>query len=100
MVDGGSHRAGRGQRLVAYFSLETVNLDGLDIKTQAFLLVGQKVLDILALIALELDCAIAGKLLLDHFEDLLLVELLRQALDRGQCLATIALYVVSALQLE
>jgi hypothetical protein len=110
MVDGGSHRAGRGQRLVAYFSLETVNLDGLDIKTQAFLLVGQKVLDILALIALELDhlshlgvgddSAIAGKLLLDHFEDLLLVELLRQALDRGQCLATIALYVVSALQLE
>ena len=95
---------------MAYLSLEAVDLDGLDIKTKAFLLVGQKVLDILALIALELDHlshlgvgddgAIAGELLLDHFEDLLLVELLRQALDRGQCLATIALYVVSALRFK
>ena len=110
MVDDRSHGAGRGQRLMAYFSLEAVDLDGLDIKTQALLLVGQKVLDILALIALELDHlshlgvgddgAIAGELLLDHFEDLLLVELLRQALDRGQCLATIALCVVSALQFK
>jgi hypothetical protein len=110
MVVDRSHRAERGQRLMAYFSLEAVDLDGLDIKTKALLLVGQEVLDILALIALELDHlshlgvrddgAIAGELLLDHFEDLLLVELLRQALDRGQRLATIALYVVSALQFK
>ena len=95
---------------MAYLSLEAVDLDGLDIKTKALLLVCQKVLDILALIALELDHlshlgvsddgAIAGELFLDHFEDLLLVELLRQALDRGQCLATIALYVVSALRFK
>lgn len=69
------------------------HLDGLRIKPQALLLVGQEVLDILALVALELDdfahlgvCdygAIAGKLLLDHLEDLLLVEFLWQSLDRG-----------------
>src|SRR5690242_2651705 len=94
------HRAKRGQWLMACFGLETVDLDGLNVKTKALLLVCQEILNILALIALELDHlshlgvgnngAIAGKLLLDHFEDLLLVELLRQALDRSQRLATIA----------
>ena len=69
------------------------HLDGLRIKSQAVLLVRQEVLDILALVALELNDlahlrvgdyrAIAGKLLLDHLEDLLLVEFLGQSLDRG-----------------
>jgi hypothetical protein len=68
-------------------SLETVDLDGLAIKAQALLLVGQEVLNILALVSLQLDhlshlsvcddSAIAGKLLLDDFENLLLIELLR-----------------------
>jgi len=83
-----------------YPRLETVDLDGLGIQLQPFL-IGQKLLHILALIALQLDHlahlrvvdngAIAGELLLDHLEDLLLVELLRQALDGGQGFATIAL---------
>jgi hypothetical protein len=82
------------------------HLDGLRIKTKALLLVGQEVLDILALISLELDdlthlgvCdygSIAGEFLLDDLEDLLLVELLRQALNGSQGLASIALCVVSA----
>ena len=82
------------------------HLDGLRIKTKALLLVGQEVLDILALISLELDdlthlgvCdygSIAGELLLDDLENLLLVELLRQALDGSQGLASIALCVVLA----
>jgi hypothetical protein len=84
-----------------------VDLYRLDIKTKAILLVGKEILYILALVALELDHlshlgvgddgAIAGELLLDHFEDLLLVELLGQALDRGQGLATIAFWCSSAL---
>jgi hypothetical protein len=72
---------------IAYSTrLEAVNLDGLAIKAEAFLLVGQEVHYILALIALQLDhlshltvCddgAIASKLLLDDFENLLLVKLL------------------------
>lgn len=78
------------------------HLDGLRIQAQPLLLVGHKVLDVLALIALELnhlahfrvgdDGAIAGKLLLDHFENLLLVEFFRQALHRRQGLAAIALW--------
>lgn len=77
------------------------HLDRLRVKTKTFLLVGHEVLDVFALIALELNHlahlgvgdngAIAGKLLLDHFEDLLLVELLGQALHRGQGLTSIAL---------
>ena len=73
--------------------LETVDLDGLHIKTQALLLIRHEVLNILALIALELnhlahlrvgdDSAIASELLLDDFENLLLVEFFRQTLDRG-----------------
>lgn len=69
-----------------------MDLDRLCVKTKALLLVCQKILDVLALVALQLDHlshlgvgndgAITGELLLDHFKDLLLVELLRQALDR------------------
>ena len=72
--------------------LETVDLDSLGIKTQALFLVRQEILHIFALVSLQLDHlshlrvgndgAIAGELLLDHFEDLLLVEFLGQALDR------------------
>jgi hypothetical protein len=86
--------------------LEAMDLDSLDIKPQALLLIRQKVLHILALVSLQLyhlshvgigdDGAIAGELLLDHFEDLLLVEFLGQALDRGQGFATIALCAGSA----
>jgi len=78
-----------------------VNLNGLRIQLQPFLLISQEFLHILALVALELDHlahlrvvddgAIAGEFLLDHFENLLLVELFGQALHRGQGLATIAL---------
>jgi hypothetical protein len=89
--------------------LETVDLDSLDFKTQAVFLVRQEILHILALISLQLDHlshlalgvddgAIASELLLDDFEDLLLVEFLGQALDRGQGLATIALWWASALR--
>ena len=77
------------------------HLDGLRIKTKALLLVGQEVLDILALISLELDdlthlgvCdygSIAGEFLLDDLENLLLVELLRETLDSRQGLTTVAL---------
>ena len=69
-----------------------MDLDGLSIKPKALLLVGQEVLNIFALVTLELDHlahlrvsddgAIAGELLLDHFEDLLLVEFLGEALHR------------------
>lgn len=82
------------------------HLDRLNIETKSLLLVGQEVLDVFALIALELDDfahlgiaydgAIAGKLLFDHFEDLLLVKLLGETLDGRQCLAAIALCGVLA----
>jgi len=81
--------------------LETVDLDGLGIKLQPFLLVDEEFLHIFTLIALKLDHlahlgvnddgAIAGELLLDDLEDLLLVKLLRQSLDSSQGLAAIAL---------
>ena len=81
------------------FSCRT-HLNGLGIQLQPFLLIGQEFLHILALIALELDHlahlrvvddgAIAGEFLLDHFKDLLLIELFGQALHRGQGLTTIA----------
>ena len=48
-------------------------------------------LDHLAHFAVVDDGAIAGEFLLDDLEDLLLVELFGQALDRGQSLTTIAL---------
>jgi hypothetical protein len=82
------------------FSLEAVDLYSLCIELEA-ILGDEKLLNILALISLQLnhlahltvvdDRAIASELLLDDFEDLLLVELLGQALDCGQSLATIAL---------
>jgi len=82
-------------------SLETVDLDGLRIKLEAFLLVNEEFLNILALIALELDHlshlsviddgAIAGKLFLDDLENLLLIEFLRKTLNGGQGFTTIAL---------
>lgn len=82
--------------------LETVDLDGLRIELQPLLLISQELLHIFTLIPLKLDHlahlrvvddgSIAGELLLDHLEDLLLVELLGQALDSGQRLATIAFW--------
>jgi hypothetical protein len=69
------------------------HLDSLCIKTQSLLLISKEVLHVLTLVALELnylthlcigdDSAIAGKLLLDHLEDLLLVEFFGQSLDCG-----------------
>jgi hypothetical protein len=77
-------------------------LYGLCVKFEAILR-DQELLNIFALITLQLDhlahltvvddCAIASELLLDHLQDLLLIELLRQALNCGQSLATIALYI-------
>jgi len=81
--------------------LEPMDLDGLGIELQSFLLVDQEFLNILTLITLKLDHlahlrvvddgAIAGEFLLDHLEDLLLVELFGQTLHRSQGLTTIAL---------
>jgi hypothetical protein len=86
------------------------HLDGLSIKTKSLLLVGQEVLDVFALITLELDDfahlgvahdgSITGKLLFDHFEDLLLVKFLGKTLDGRQGLAAIALCGVLALVLS
>jgi hypothetical protein len=77
-----------------------VYLYGLCIELEA-ILGDEELLNILALISLQLnhlahltvvdDRAIASELLLDDLKDLLLVELLGQALDCGQSLATIAL---------
>lgn len=81
--------------------LEPVDLDGLGIKLESLLLVGQELLDILSLVSLQLnhlahlsvrdDGAIASEFLLDDLENLLLVELLGKTLNSGQSLATIAL---------
>jgi len=81
--------------------LETVDLNGLGIKLQTFLLVGEELLNILALISLKLnhlahlsidnDSAIASELLFNDLEDLLLVKFLGEALDSRQSLTTIAL---------
>jgi len=80
--------------------LETMNFDGLSIQFEA-IFGDQKLLNIFALITLKLnhlthltvrdDCAIASELLLDDLEDLLLVKLLWETLDRSQSLTTIAL---------
>lgn len=93
-----------------YERLETVDLDGLGIQLEALLLVDKEFLHILALVSLQLnhlshlgvddDCSIAGKLLLDHLEDLLLVELLGQSLDCGQGLASIPLCGVMLASLQ
>lgn len=81
-------------------SLETVHLDGLRIKLEALLLVDEEFLNILALVSLKLDdlahlgvvhdSAIAGKLLLDDLQDLLLIEFFGKSLNSGQGLASIA----------
>jgi len=81
--------------------LETVDLNGLGIKLQTLLLVGEELLNILALISLKLnhlshlsindDGAIASELLLDDLEDLLLIEFFGETLDSSQSLTTIAL---------
>ncbi|KAB8356450.1 hypothetical protein FH972_024033 [Carpinus fangiana] len=94
VVAGGGRGEGGGRSF-----LKAVDLDGLAVEGEAILLIGEKFLDVLALVALQLDHlahlgvdddgAIAGKLLLDDLENLLLVKLLGQALDRGQSLATI-----------
>jgi len=78
-----------------------MDLDSLGIKLQTLFLVGEELLNILALISLELnhlshlsinnDGAIASELLFDDLEDLLLIELFWKTLDSGQCLTTIAL---------
>lgn len=97
--------------------LESMDLDGLGIKLKTFLLIGQKLLNILALVSLQLnhlahlgivdDGAIASwvtlvklddlnsreehtEFLLDHLQNLLLVKLLGKTLDGGQGLTTIA----------
>lgn len=96
------HLSARVERVIRSMArLEAVNLDGLGIKLQTFLLVDQEFLHILALVTLQLDHlahlrvvddgAIASELLLDHLEDLLLVKLLGESLDRSQGLAAIAL---------
>jgi hypothetical protein len=95
-----------------------IHLNGLGIKLQTLLLVGEELLNIFALITLKLnhlshltvdnDGAIASwwrisrcqrgrgnmgptELLLDDLEDLLLIELLWQTLDSRQSLTTISL---------
>jgi len=86
--------------------LETVDLDGLAIQGKTLLLVREELLNVLALVSLKLNYlahlsvrdngAIAGELLLDDLEDLLLVELLGETLDCSQGLASIALCDMSA----
>jgi len=81
--------------------LETMNLNGLGIKLETLLLVGEELLDILALISLKLNHlshlsiddngAIASELLLDDFKNLLLIEFLWKTLDSCQSFTTIAL---------
>lgn len=78
-----------------------MDLDRLGIKTQAISGVDEKVPNVLSLVSLKLDdlahlsvthdSAIAGKLLLDHLENLLLVKLLRETLDGSQGLTSISL---------
>jgi hypothetical protein len=80
-----------------------VHLHGRGLETQTFLLVREELLNILALVALELDDlthlrvahdgAIASELLLNHLEDLLLVKFLGETLDSGQGLTTVTLCV-------
>ena len=76
------------------------HLDGFDVQLEA-VFSDQEFLNIFSLITLELndlshltigyDGTIAGELLLDHLEDLLLIELLGESLNRGQSLTTISL---------
>ena len=78
-----------------------MDLDCLGVDLKTLVLVDEKILHSIALVALQLDHvssllivddgAVAGKLFLDDLEDFLEVELGWDALDRGQCLATITL---------
>jgi len=78
-----------------------VDLDGLGIDFEPLFLVDEEVFHGIALVALELDDlsgarvgdngAIASELLLDDLENLLEIKLRRNALDRGQGFASIAL---------
>jgi len=78
-----------------------MDLDGLGIKFESLFLVGEKLLDILALISLELDYlphlsvdddgAIASKFFLDDLEDLFLIKFFGETLNSRQSLTTIAL---------
>jgi len=78
-----------------------MDLDGLGVDVQTFVLVGEEVLHSIALITLELndvacllvvhDGSIASKLLLDDLENFLEVELGRDPFDCGQSLTTITL---------
>jgi hypothetical protein len=104
--------------------LEAVDFDGIPVEAEALLLVGEEVLDLAALIALQLDHlahalrlgvgddrAIASygrrqsawttlsegsqertEFLLDDLQNLLVVELRRNALDRSQGLTSISLW--------
>jgi hypothetical protein len=77
------------------------NLDGFGVNLQTLLLIYEKFLHDIALIALQLNHvsgflivdngAVACELLLDDLENLLQVEFGRNALDGSQGLATIAL---------
>lgn len=78
-----------------------MDLDGLGVKTEAFLLIGKELLDILSLVSLKLNDfahlgighygSIAGEFLLNDLQNLLLVKLLRETLDCSQGLASITL---------
>lgn len=85
-------------------TLEAVDFDGLLVETQAVVLIGEELLDLVALITLELnhlshslgvsvvdDGAIASEVLLNDLEDLFVVKLLRNALDSRQGLTSITL---------
>jgi len=77
-----------------------MDLDGLGVYLET-ILVGEEILDSIALVTLELDHiagfvivddgSVAGKLLFDDLEDFLQVELGRNALDGSQGFTTIAL---------
>src|SRR6266480_6975031 len=81
--------------------LEAMDLDCLGVDLKTLVLVDEKILHSIALVALQLDHvagllivddgAVASKLFLDDLEDFLEVELGWDGLDRGQCLATITL---------
>ena len=78
-----------------------MDLDGLGVDLEPLVLVNEKILHSIALVALQLDHvaglfivddgAVAGELFLDDLEDLLEVKLGWDAFDRGQRLATITL---------
>lgn len=84
--------------------LEAVDLDSLLIEAKTLFLVSQEFLDLVSLIALQLDHlahslglgsrndrSIAGEFLLDDLKDFLVVKLGRNTLDCGQGLASISL---------